>query len=43
MKNLSKLDEFAVNAFLITSKKLIHENRKEFAWYRRLEINGKEI
>ena len=41
MKNLSKLDEFAVNAFLITSKKLIHENKKMFIWYRELNINGK--
>lgn len=41
MKNLSKLDEFAVNAFLITSKKLIHENKKLFIWYRELNINGK--
>ncbi len=43
MNNLTKLDEFAVNAFLNTSKRLIHENKKEFAWYRRLDINGKVI
>lgn len=43
MHNLSKLDEFAVNAFLNTSKKLIHENKRQFIWYRRLVINGKEI
>ncbi len=41
MKNLSKIDEFAVNAFLNTSKKLIHENKKQFIWYRELKINGK--
>ena len=41
MKSLSKLDEFAVNSFLITAKKLIHENKKQFVWYRELKINGK--
>lgn len=41
MKNLSKIDEFAVNAFLNTSKKLIHENKKQFIWYRELKINDK--
>lgn len=41
MKSLSKLDEFAVNSFLITAKKLIHENKKQFVWYRELNINGK--
>lgn len=41
MKSLSKLDEFAVNSFLITAKKLIHENKKQFIWYRELNINGK--
>ena len=29
MKKLSKIDEFAVNAFLNTSKKLIHKNKKQ--------------
>ena len=28
MKSLSKLDEFAVNSFLVSAKKLIHENKK---------------
>ena len=41
MKSLSKLDEFAVNSFLITAKKLIHEDKKQFVWYRELNINGK--
>ena len=41
MKKLSKIDEFAVNAFLNTSKKLIHKNKKQFIWYRELKINGK--
>ena len=41
MKKLSKIGEFAVNAFLNTSKKLIHKNKKQFIWYRELKINGK--
>ena len=41
MKSLSKLDEFAVNSFLITAKKLIHENKKQFVWHRELNINSK--
>lgn len=43
MKTLSKLDEFAVNAFLNTSKKLIHENKIKFIWYRELNINGERL
>ena len=41
MKSLSKLDEFAVNSFLITAKKLIHEIKKQFVWHRELNINSK--
>lgn len=43
MKTLSKLDEFAVNAFLNISKKLIHENKIKFIWYRELNINGERL